>query len=73
MKTERISINTSGSELSKSPPAVTYEKESGLFGTAPFSYIFRLFWDFPTDQSVLVAELGQNWNQVLTDIKNLSG
>jgi site-specific DNA recombinase len=40
------------------PEGVTYDKGSGLFGTAPLSYIFRLFWDFPMEESALVAGPG---------------
>jgi site-specific DNA recombinase len=40
------------------PEGVNYDKGSGLFGTAPLSYIFRLFWDFPMEESALVAGPG---------------
>lgn len=40
------------------PEGIAYDKASGLFGTAPLSYIFRLFWDFPMEESTLVAGPG---------------
>lgn len=40
------------------PDGMSYDKGSGLFGTAPLSYLFRLFWDFPMEESVLVAGPG---------------
>ena len=40
------------------PEGITYSKRDGSFGTAPLAYIFRLFWDFPNEESVLVAGSG---------------
>ena len=40
------------------PNGITYNKESGSFGTAPLSYSIRLLSDFPKDVSSLVAGPG---------------
>lgn len=40
------------------PEGITFDKRSGEFGTAPLSYVFRLFWQFPMETSGLVAGPG---------------
>lgn len=40
------------------PNGITYDKTKGRFGTALLSCLFRLFWDFPKEESVLVAGPG---------------
>lgn len=51
------------------PKGITYQKSDGTFGTAVLSPILGLNKTFLTNPSGLVAEVRQNWNQIISDMQ----
>lgn len=53
------------------PEGITYNKTAGAYGTAVLSPIFELNCHFVDGESVLVAGVGQHWNQIIKDLMDI--
>ncbi|HEY6906260.1 MAG TPA: recombinase zinc beta ribbon domain-containing protein, partial [Ignavibacteriaceae bacterium] len=54
------------------PHGITYNKNSNALGTAVLSPVFKLNDEFAGSSSDLVAWVGQNWQGMIADLKDLS-